>query len=1106
MSTNFQISTPPSSGIFYTLLSLFTGGNSPDPPPVTVCLPRISVSSQCKLYGTASRVTLVQTFVNPSSDAIPTAAYKFPLYESCAVVAFRCTVGGSVFEGIIQDRNAAQAQYEAAVAHGKTAGLLEQCTPDIFSAALGNIPARATVTVEIEYIMELMHDTQVNGLRFTIPVSIAPTLDVQSRLAAEQPTTSKCEGIGITIEVTMPSNIRSIQSPSHSISLHLGTHSERISDDTSFDPKCAFVSLIQKSTELNSDFVLLVKCADLPNPQALLEKHLTLPKSMALMVTLVPVFNPPQDRLPEIVFLVDRGPEMGESMKTVGAILASFLQLLPMDLRFNICSYGPRPSFLWEESRPVTLKSLEFARHSVANMQADFPSAAILPSIQAIATKRPHGSTLEIILVTKGLFHHVEDVFQCVRDLTSNGDVRLFCLSVGPRSVHSYVEGIARAGRGYCQFITDEMQRMDEKVSRMLMAGLSVHVQDFRLDWEGRPIEDEIIQSIQAPSDVAPSRVPERKKINLFDPNADVNSPVILTDRDHAHSLRNEPFQPSILQAPHDLSPLFPFSRSTIYVIISEGIPTPLTVWIRGKTSSGDELELEIKVRPLWEKGTTIHQLAARKVLREMEDGTGFFCKRHSIADREGRTPAFHELIAREGARFGLTYRVASRWTSFVADRVTATKRNPTSKSDRFSLPVDPPYVVLTAEAGGSIKDGDPSVTTPNNLHLSISNSTVNIVNRDQHNYSTFVTTASSRMSRRDSIRDNERLPQRAYCQSQQFIASPASLPIQHPIDQGNQTAISYDFVPSVNSMRPREYSIEPFTMPNASSPVDDLSSGPFYRATWTLALPDTASMDQDPHSQTMSQSQTQPSTRAHLMTPVSVSYQQSSLGYVACANAPHPAMSEELRPQLSGTDFTPLSSFHGNYSVTSPSPAGDTPFELNSDSLSLSVLESLRYPLSDWGSQPEMLAHSSPGSSHGVAPPFEQRVVESMQDFSPALPHARIFLYRDVHGVILSGTIDGLVDELIAVITNDSTAMKSDCTEYSQVFLLTHCTFIPVEVLVETLWEKFQAAQVGDDTQQARRWDHRSFFFAFCAHHPGHQDHLSHEILACIPRSSVQY
>ena len=90
---------------------------------------------------------------------------------------------------------------------------------------------------------------------------------------------------------------------------------------------------------------------------------------------------------------------------------------------------------------------------------------------------------------------------------------------------------------------------------------------------------------------------------------------------------------------------------------------------------------------------------------------------------------------------------------------------------------------------------------------------------------------------------------------------------------------------------------------------------------------------------------------------------------------------------------------------------------------------------------------------------------------------YARIFLHRDVHGIVLSGTIDGLVDELIAAITNDSTDAISDRTEYSQVFLLTHCTFISVEVLVETLWEKFQAAQAGNDTQQASRWDHCSFF-----------------------------
>ena len=117
------------------------------------------------------------------------------------------------------------------------------------------------------------------------------------------------------------------------------------------------------------------------------------------------------------------------------------------------------------------------------------------------------------------------------------------------------------------------------------------------------------------------------------------------------------------------IPPLFPFSRSTVYAILaSPNVPPPTKVWLRGTTPSGDLLELEIPVQhsARGTGDTTIHQLAARKVLGELKDGTSYIHNKYkSIAGRmEG---GFQELVKREGVRVGLKYDVASEWTSFVA-------------------------------------------------------------------------------------------------------------------------------------------------------------------------------------------------------------------------------------------------------------------------------------------------------------------------------------------------------------------------------------------------------------------------------------------------------
>jgi hypothetical protein len=74
--------------------------------------------------------------------------------------------------------------YTAAIIHqGETAGLSEQFGSDVFRASLGIVPMGATINVELEYIMELNHDAEVDGLRFTLPTSIARRYTAPSGLA-----------------------------------------------------------------------------------------------------------------------------------------------------------------------------------------------------------------------------------------------------------------------------------------------------------------------------------------------------------------------------------------------------------------------------------------------------------------------------------------------------------------------------------------------------------------------------------------------------------------------------------------------------------------------------------------------------------------------------------------------------------------------------------------------------------------------------------------------------------------------------------------------------------------------------------------------------------
>ena len=64
------------------------------------------------------------------------------------------------------------------------------------------------------------------------------------------------------------------------------------------------------------------------------------------------------------------------------------------------------------------------------------------------------------------------------------------------------------------------------------------------------------------------------------------------------------------------------------------------------------------------QRDKTIHQLAARKVLGELKDGTSYL---HNECKSDAVDKGLDELVKQEAVRVGLKYAVTSEWTSFVA-------------------------------------------------------------------------------------------------------------------------------------------------------------------------------------------------------------------------------------------------------------------------------------------------------------------------------------------------------------------------------------------------------------------------------------------------------
>lgn len=655
-------------------------------------LPQLKVSAHTTILDTTSRTTLTQTFINPHQDAVlDELSYIFPLYDGVSVVAFTCTVADRVIKGVVKEREKAKADYAQAKEKGQTAGLFEQSleAADVFTTKIGNVPAGEKVTVEIVYLGELKHDAEVDGVRFTIPTHIVPRYGAAESLEAKGDW-FKEEGVSMTVDAEMPagSSIKSVQSPSHPISVSIGTTSTSAASDEPSLRK-ASASLSQSSTSLDKDFVVQVVATKMGEPAAFVETHPSIPNQRALMATLVPKFKLPAEPS-EIVFMCDRSGSMSGNIVDLVAALNIFLKSLPLGVKFNICSFGSRYSFLWKKSKTYSQESLDAAVRHVKGFSADYGGTEMYEPLKATFGQRYKDMNLEVFLLTDGAIWDQDRLFALIDKKVeeTKGAVRVFSLGVGSGASTALIEGVARAGNGFAQTV-ENGEKMDKKVVRMLKGALFPHVSDYSLEIkyekaaevEGDDFEivEKVLDSLsiktlveEEKTEKAEKAEEKKKPISLFDQTADddtemPDAPSLETKYDHLPQLAT----PRYLQTPSRIPQLFPFNRTTVYVLLSDSSAdkTPKSVLLKGTCKAGP-LELEIPIVNLEVPGATIHQLAARKEVKELEEGRGWLA---SAKDSEGKLlkekheGRFSDMVEREAVRLGVEFQVAGKYCSFVA-------------------------------------------------------------------------------------------------------------------------------------------------------------------------------------------------------------------------------------------------------------------------------------------------------------------------------------------------------------------------------------------------------------------------------------------------------
>ncbi len=134
-------------------------------------LPLTAMDVRAEIVGLLATTTVRQTFANTLDEHLE-ATYIFPLPDRAGVTSLVAVLGGRQVVGVLKEREAARDEYDAAIAEGRRAALVEEDRPGRLHHQ-GRQP-RAGRDAEVELVLTgpLPYDDGEATFRF--PLVVAP--------------------------------------------------------------------------------------------------------------------------------------------------------------------------------------------------------------------------------------------------------------------------------------------------------------------------------------------------------------------------------------------------------------------------------------------------------------------------------------------------------------------------------------------------------------------------------------------------------------------------------------------------------------------------------------------------------------------------------------------------------------------------------------------------------------------------------------------------------------------------------------------------------------------------------------------------------------------
>jgi Ca-activated chloride channel family protein len=414
------------------------------------------------ITGVIADVTVRQVYENRGTRPIH-ARYVFPGSTRAAVYGLTMTVGDVRTVARIRERKQAAREFEAAKKEGKSASLLEQSRPNVFTMKIANVLPGDTISVELKYtellvptggVYEFVYPTVVGPRYSEKPeTQVSPEDQFVKTPYIHQGEAPRSEfHLSGVVSTGVP--LQDLASPTHQVDVRWSNAG-----------RSEFTLAESDRPSGNRDFILRYRLAGEEITSGLLLYQGRNENFFLLMAEPPRVVEPDEVPSREYIFVLDVSGSMnGFPLDTAKKLMGDLANVLRPSDTFNIVVFADGSATFSPFSVPATRPNLTRALHFIGQKKGGGGTQLLAALERAVAIPRQREGSRSVVLVTDGYIEAEADVFDYVR--AQRHAVNVFAFGIGSSVNRFLIEGIARAGLGE-PFIVTQPGEAGEAAARL---------------------------------------------------------------------------------------------------------------------------------------------------------------------------------------------------------------------------------------------------------------------------------------------------------------------------------------------------------------------------------------------------------------------------------------------------------------------------------------------------------------------------------------------------------------------------------------------------------------------------------------------------------------